>query len=310
MRIPYLKIAGGLLMLVSLIFIVRKILFFDLDFGRLLLWRNLTAFTSALLGAVAIVVIGAAIWRNFLSFFADMPVSFAPAFSTFARANLAKYLPGNVAHYAGRQLFGAALGVKQRHLALASLLEALCAAAAALILSALLAGGDAPTLVSRYNLNIKWSVLAAVLATGAVVVTMTIIFARKKIYDTLGRLVAMAGFYRICGVNILLTMVNLLVIGGTQTILFHALGDAVSPPPTLAIMTASVVSWFIGYIAPGAPGGIGVREAVFTLMLAPFYNEQTVLLAAVAQRLFLVFGDVLAALLACLTQRAYAAASV
>ena len=53
-------------------------------------------------------------------------------------------------------------------------------------------------------------------------------------------------------------------------------------------------SWVIGFITPGAPGGIGVREAVMVLTCSTFLDTNTIMLYAVTMRIISTFSDVLA----------------
>ena len=61
-------------------------------------------------------------------------------------------------------------------------------------------------------------------------------------------------------------------------------------------------SWIIGFITPGAPGGIGIREAVMTLMCGSFLGTETIVLYAVIMRIISTFGDVLAFLIGLLLE--------
>ena len=53
-------------------------------------------------------------------------------------------------------------------------------------------------------------------------------------------------------------------------------------------------SWIIGFITPGAPGGIGIREAVMVLMCGSFMSTETIMLYAVTMRIISTLGDVVA----------------
>jgi uncharacterized membrane protein YbhN (UPF0104 family) len=46
-------------------------------------------------------------------------------------------------------------------------------------------------------------------------------------------------------------------------------------------------------VTPGVPGGIGVREAAMLFILSPFFSSEAILLAAVAQRVIFIIGDVI-----------------
>ena len=60
------------------------------------------------------------------------------------------------------------------------------------------------------------------------------------------------------------------------------------------ILSANYISVFIGFVTPGVPGGIGVREAVLMKVLSPFFQEEIVILAAVIHRIVLILSDLLA----------------
>ena len=53
------------------------------------------------------------------------------------------------------------------------------------------------------------------------------------------------------------------------------------------------LSWIAGFIIPGAPGGLGVREFMILLMLGPGYGETPALSAALLLRIITAGGDVL-----------------
>ena len=59
------------------------------------------------------------------------PSSARQYYAVYGRTQIAKYLPGNCFHFAGRQLLGRRLGHGQRRLALASLIETILAIAIA-----------------------------------------------------------------------------------------------------------------------------------------------------------------------------------
>ncbi len=93
---------------------------------------------GALIYGVASLLLSAA-WRQLL---AGEPQAGPPLgyHAVYGRTQIAKYLPGNVFHFVGRQVLGRTLGHSQRALALASVLEAVLLAALAAVLAAPLAG--------------------------------------------------------------------------------------------------------------------------------------------------------------------------
>lgn len=61
---------------------------------------------------------------------------------------------------------------------------------------------------------------------------------------------------------------------------------------------AFVISYQIGYLALFAPGGVGPREAMMTLMLSPFFGPAVATAIAIASRLWLIVAEAVSALIA------------
>jgi hypothetical protein len=51
------------------------------------------------------------------------------------------------------------------------------------------------------------------------------------------------------------------------------------------------VSWLVGFLTPGAPAGLGVREVMLVALLTPIYGEQLALGIAAILRVITVLGD-------------------
>ena len=51
-------------------------------------------------------------------------------------------------------------------------------------------------------------------------------------------------------------------------------------------------AWLAGFIIPGAPGGIGVREAVLIFFVTPIIGEPQSIAVAIALRFVTLLGDV------------------
>ena len=284
-----IRIIGIIVMAVAVVFLVRRFLSFGVDFTELFSAKTLPGLivvTAVIMGTLFLASLGWAIW---LSFFSGQRASLPETYAVYTRANIAKYLPGNVAHFAMRQLYGTSLGIRQKELLFSSFLEVFCSALTALILSLALAKGVFLSFLSD-SLHKPWvaPVLAVVIA--ALVIFIIVLIKKKKAFllESLAYLKQKA--FSISLLSVLgLTACNLTIYGITLLILFGPNAGA----NALLIVSAGIVSWFIGYITPGVPGGIGVREAVLLLMLSPILPDDIILYVAVVQRLAFIFTDVL-----------------
>jgi hypothetical protein len=251
---------------------------------------------AALAGATGLYMLallaGAAAWflllRGSLSGGGSPPLRAVLVVCALGQA--AKYVPGNVGQYLGRAVLARRHGVSLRDSAFTLVLEtaglilaaAACAAFAAP--AALTAGGQ-----------------IALLATAAVAAPCLLILGahlldrrlpaswRAKLgagplpvpsAATLAGCLALYAASFCCG-------------GGAVHLLARGL-FAAPPVAWTRAVPAFAVSWVAGFVTPGAPGGLGVREALLVGGTAPLYGPGTALSTALALRVVSVLGDGLA----------------
>jgi uncharacterized membrane protein YbhN (UPF0104 family) len=86
-------------------------------------------------------------------------------------------------------------------------------------------------------------------------------------------------------------MAALALFGCSAYLLFRASG---LPAPGLAhVLGAYTLAWVAGYVVVFAPGGLGVREAVFVWLLSGSVGQSAALSVAVASRVVTLLADVL-----------------
>jgi len=85
-----------------------------------------------------------------------------------------------------------------------------------------------------------------------------------------------------------------IMISLSTTITAHAFGAEVG---ILHMFFVSSLSWLIGFLVIGAPGGLGVRESIFAGLLSASIGTSTALSLAVASRMIFVSVDFLGALI-------------
>ncbi len=215
----------------------------------------------------------------------------------WGKANIAKYLPGNVMHFPARQVLGVRFGWPQAGIAAASLLEIalqvlLPTALAAL---ALVAFGR----LAMLNDLGEWLVIVILLALAGLTIAVFGRHFRRLLPQLLKPLASLqlarpaellpAAFWYLLfflGMSVVVWTLYTLLLGYIQ------LRDL----PILA--AAFLISWVIGFVAPGAPGGIGVREGSFAVLGGVFLNQDLLVLVALLMRLVTLLGEGLLFLLA------------
>ena len=231
-------------------------------------------------------------WALFLKALQPELRKFSSAVGLYLRSGIVKYLPGNVFHFAGRHVMGRGLGVQQGDILKANVLEVggiLLCAGCIIVLS--LIGGS---LVIPGNSVIASNLNAAawIIITGAVVGSISLF--HEKVRGFLRRFISPAQWRSYVAV-LLLYMAFFAVTGAVlQGIMVSVSQPAVFRFDDTALFIAVFsLSWIAGFIIPGAPGGLGVREFIILLMLGPGYGETPALSAALLLRIITVGGDVL-----------------
>jgi uncharacterized membrane protein YbhN (UPF0104 family) len=85
----------------------------------------------------------------------------------------------------------------------------------------------------------------------------------------------------------------MLAINGVLIAYLHAsMWDVTSGLHWSQFAVGFSLAWVVGFVVPGAPGGIGVREAVFVSLFAPTLGAGIAANLAIALRLITTLSDV------------------
>ena len=187
--------------------------------------------------------------------------------------------------------------LSQKLMALLSVLEAIASAGAATLICLPLLASYAPVLLN----NGHWvnSIKSTPLILAMSLIMLVMIPASRSIAHHLGlawpstRRFA-AYLPRISGST---AIYGLFFI--SSGLLFYTLLQSISntagvpseSPTAQQVICATTAAWLAGYLIPGAPAGIGVREIALVSLLGSLYREQDILVAAVAYRMVTTLGD-------------------
>lgn len=262
---------GSGLALTGIIFVALrlKVYWVDLDLSRINWFVGVAVAGLILLYALAnlLLVMG---WKNLL---AQSGVRTTPRWAVriYGVSQLAKYVPGNIFHLAGRQALGIAAGAPNRALAKSTLWEF--------------------ALIAFAGAQYFWLALPIVLPDFSLLMSCVCLLISASGTAYLLR--------RFIGVRISACFVwqwGFLAISGG---IFAAL-VAVIPSDTqrefstyMLIAGIFVLAWLAGLVTPGAPAGVGVRELILLTLLNGVVTDTDLLLAILLGRLVTVMGDLL-----------------
>ena len=205
-------------------------------------------------------------WRELLSHF-TLPVPRMWSIWAWGVSQIAKYVPGNIFHLAGRQALGVSAGYSHRPLAVSAIWElcilAVMALPFAVLLLPLVAGSVRPigALVSF--------IFVAVIS----------LLAAKVVF---GQHVSRSMFF----------VLSYLVISALVFVSIVQLNSSALAFDKITLLSgAFVLAWLVGLVTPGAPAGIGVRELVLMFLLKDQLPQAELITGVVLGRLVTAAGD-------------------
>jgi len=189
--------------------------------------------TSTLVGIYA--------WHKMLVHYAQKNFSYVASYYYFSKTEIAKYLPGNVFHFIGRQALASKLHISQKEMAKTSLLFSFLLLTGTLLTSTFFAiiSGNIPIYILTF------------MGLSSIIVLISLIYLypsfpmRNKISMNL---------YLAMSVALQGIMLGLIVMYQSDDITLSLFFQCVS------IYT---LSWLLGFVTPGASGGLGIREGTF-----------------------------------------------
>lgn len=209
------------------------------------------------------------------------------------RTNIAKYIPGNVFHFAGRQILARSFGWPQAVVGLTSIAETILVALGA-GLSAM--GFAAFTETDALEIFTRLVSPSVYISVGAGIAFLWIISTQASLIPYFSRFQSVAKIQEFArSAHPAIALLQYIIFFLSGGVLFWVLSAALSgqwQAQHIAMAGfAYVASWLAGYMSPGAPGGIGVREAALVLLLGGSIGEAHALLLGVGLRVVTTFGD-------------------
>ena len=186
-------------------------------------------------------VIGTYAWHIMLTHYAKRSFPFLASYYYFSKTEIAKYLPGNIFHFIGRQALASKINITQVEMAKISLLFSFLLLTGTILTS---------TLFAFLSQEIP-PIILTLMGISSIITLIVLVYLypsfpmRKKVSmnSYLALSVALQGI-----------MLGIIVYYQSNDFTANLFFQCVS------IYT---VSWLIGFVTPGASGGLGIREGTF-----------------------------------------------
>jgi len=284
----------GLLLQVCAFMFLGVVLFRNLDRLRSILqlrtdlWALLAGLTLMSIALIVMLVLG---WRALLRGAGATAASFRNVFWVIGRTAVAKYVPGNVFQYVGRQMFTKALGAEQVMTLAATLGEIMIVASVSCLIAVVSLPFAMLPAVPRLTLVPALGLMALGACSPVVFWLAGPWLARWRPFYFLQPILnirAAAWTQSFLGYGVCLLLGVAIFVAAAAFFL-----GTLRPGDLATLVAAYAVSYAFGFMMPGAPGGLGVREALIVLLASAHLDQSGLVAAAVVQRVCSVFAETL-----------------
>jgi|TARA_B110000483_G_C18091191_1_gene502052 glycosyltransferase 2 family protein len=227
-------------------------------------------------------------WRRLLMWCGHKDIPANVCNKIYGKSQIAKYIPGNIFHFMGRHLLGSQAGVKHIVLAGATIYEilGLLSMSALISLTGMFIFGLGSIYLSLYQIIL---ILLTITVVSGLVIALApylmslrgIILPYHGIWDRIRNISTIYLFY----------LIFFLIAGLLLAIIVNIFLE-INFIITTKLVVIFSIAWMAGFIVPGAPGGIGVREAVIIFFITPIIGEAQGVAIAIALRFITLLGDV------------------
>ena len=226
-------------------------------------------------------------WHAELAWSGEGPRSRMQSIGIYGRAQLAKYVPGNVFSLLGRQILGRQAGFSHKVLAWASVFELFGMIYAAGLLAC---AGAGDYMSSAIGISRAEFVAGTI---GVAFLPLLVIRFLQRFEMTSRLALPVKSIKSYLQLNLIfLIYVPFFVVSG---VVFGILMRAASPDVEfgwLQITGAVSAAWLVGTITPGASAGIGIRDALLLFAVAGMLEGSLATLVVVFYRILTLAGDV------------------
>jgi len=187
------------------------------------------------------ILIGIIAWHVMLLQYAHKSFPFFASYYYFSKTEIAKYLPGNIFHFIGRQALASKIGISQVEMAKISLLFSFLLLTGTILTSTIFAflSQEIPTLI------------LTLMGISSIITLIVLVYLYPSF--PMRKKVSMNGYLSL-SVALQGIMLGMIVMYQSESFTTNLFFQCVS------IYT---LSWLIGFVTPGASGGLGIREGTF-----------------------------------------------
>lgn len=296
MKDKIIKVIGLILMLLSFYYIYLSLKKSEINWevlSPLLNGHSFIFMVISFLLYLIVLYISSAFWSYLVQSFSDKKYSKrSELMVVYAKSNIAKYLPGNFMQFVGRNILAHKLGYKHSDIFLSTLYDILYVLISGVFLLVFISTLSLDNIPFINNISIPNNVFLLLAATILVFAIIVLATFKSQVIQFIQKYKFVERTKGSFLIGIFVYVLIFLILGLANLILLNLFASQFSLLDYYNILFVFVISWLIGFIIPGAPGGIGIREAGFILLLSQNYQIMVVTLIPILFRIINIIGDV------------------
>jgi len=283
-----------ILVILSFIFIFYKLrkLNLSLLIEQLTFYWIIVIFILSLFHSLAFFIY-AVTWGFVVRIFSAVKLKMREMIIVYLKSNIAKYLPGNIFHFAGRHYFLRKQGLSDESLLLSNAFEIFYTILISLIiiLSAVYVKVIKIPEFILQKINIYYFLTLIIIISAAVIIFVVYKYLKKESIN-IKKYLNRKNLFIFIIVTLMYFLIFIIIGTALYGIMVVLLKHEFNLIDFYYVVCTYSLAWMLGYIVPGAPGGLGIREYVITKMLENKFSESSAVLAAIILRVVTVSGDI------------------
>lgn len=286
---------GSVLTLFALIAVVKRLCSMDINYDKI--WEK-ESIVNILQSSIAYglqAFIFCIPWKGFIEILTGKKIRFNDATWILNKANMLKYLPGNILQFVGRNELALLYDMNHMDVAFGTACDTLMLTGANILLAVSFNWQGVTTWFFKYKSTYTYMGLPLI------ALIALFFFAsfkwRKAVLQFLTRLkvfLTPRSIFRVSLFLLFYMVISCFVAYLFLITLQYIEGSHIPFSNALKVLSAYSLSWVAGYLVIGSPGGLGIKEATLVLLLHNIAQPESALLAAVIFRFITIIGDFIA----------------
>lgn len=289
------KRLGTALTIFALIAVIKKLCSMDINYHQILEREMIIKIFGISLAFALHMFILCIPWKGFIEILTKRKIQFNDATWILNKANMLKYLPGNILQFVGRNELALLYDMNHMDVAFGTACDTLMLTGANILLAVSFNWQGVTTWFFKYKSTYTYMGLPLI------ALIALFFFAsfkwRKAVLQFLTRLkvfLTPRSIFRVSLFLLFYMVISCFVAYLFLITLQYIEGSHIPFSNALKVLSAYSLSWVAGYLVIGSPGGLGIKEATLVLLLHNIAQPESALLAAVIFRFITIIGDFMA----------------